>query len=801
MISTFSKRGVLGASITAALCSSAFAAPQANGNLGLGLREMVAAQSGRAIKPQAMKGLTPEQAAYSFDASNRVRVKVVLNGSQSLAAVRAQAEALGAQVTAASDKYRKGVFSAFVPVDALTALAQSGGVSAVMLAIRPETNVGLTTSQGAPTMKTDQVNAQGYTGAGITVGVMSDSYDTKTTGLHAANDVLSGDLPGAGNPLGNSQPVVVLVDQAGGSDEGRAMAQIVHDLAPGAKLCFATAYNTPVEFANNIRALADKTGACKANVIVDDIIYLDEPFFSDGIIAQAADEVVAAGVPYFSSAGNRSASQGYLSDWRPVSKAAAVAAAQTVNLALIPDAVSTGGFHNFNAGAGAADVSQTIRTNGNNNLVFQWNDPFDAHAVTTDYDVYIYNQAGTAIVYSSADDNAATDQPLEYISMPAAGTYQMVLVRHANAPAVPVASKIRYVMFGTVINAEYVDYNTPVTFGHNSARGAMGTAAIPWYQTYQPETFTSPGTVTMYFDAAGQRLAEPEVRMKPDIAAIDGVNTTFFSSDSAEDTDSFPNFFGTSAAAPHAAAVAALVMQKAGGPNFITPAQMRSVLQATANPHVLQPNAVDAVAISGAAKITVTAVGNGDTPSSFNPNAFRISMIAPAGYTLQNVTLDMRTANAARVRLGAAQPGILFDPRAITTGFPLTLGALKNIAPAQVSFVKAGVLANTQFDRLTLNFAGDAFGNKSSVGFGVDRDETASGGGGNAAELLIGGTVTGMVKVPGGALIPFSTSFQPRAFGKGYSALDGYGLVDALSAVNATSAPPTATAATPATKR
>lgn len=788
------KRAVLATSVALALSTLALsAAAQTSPKLGLGLRELAAQQQSLSAVNGRTAALAGKQAlragdAMMFDAQERVRVKVTLDGQQPLPAVLAATEGLGSRVLASSDKYRKGVLTAYVPISSLNSLAETSGVRSVVLALGLETNVGATTSQGAPAMRTDQVNAQGITGAGITVGVMSDSYNTSANAIKAANDVASGDLPGTGNPLGNSQNVVVVVDQPGGSDEGRAMAQIVHDLAPAAKLCFATAYNTEVDFANNIRALADKSGACKADVIVDDIIYLAEPFFSDGIVAQAADDVVAAGVPYFSSAGNRSASQGYLSDFRSVSKAAASAAGQTVNLALIADADSTGGLHNFNSGVGTPDVSQTIQFSGAGRVVFQWNDPFDAGKVTTDYDIYLFNAAGTAIVYSSKDDNLATDQPLEYISA-AAGTYQLVVVRKGNAPAAPVAGKLRYVLFGTVVNAEYIDYNTPVTYGHNSARGAIGTAAIPWYQTYQPEYFTSPGVVTMYFDRAGNRLAEPEVRLKPDVAAIDGVNNTFFSSDTAEDADSFPNFFGTSAAAPHAAAVAALLLQKAGGPGSLTPAQVREVLQSTALPHSLQPNLVEAVATAGAAKVTVSAVGNNDTPSSFNPNTFKISMVAPAGYTLQNVTLDLSTANAARVRLGVPVPGMLFDPRAATTGYPLTLGALKNISAGQISFTRAGVLANTQFDKLTVNFTAGSFGNKSSMGFGVDRDERATGGGGNAPELLAGATVSGVVVVPGGSTIPFSTSFKPRLVGKGFSPLDGFGLIDALSAVNAVNPP------------
>ena len=102
------------------------------------------------------------------------------------------------------------------------------------------------------------------------------------------------------------------------------MLQIVHDLAPKAKLGFATANGGQLSFANNIRALAGDPTApnyragFKADVIVDDIIYLDEPFFQDGIVAQAVDEVVAKGVSYFSSAGNRPATQAYDSKIRIV---------------------------------------------------------------------------------------------------------------------------------------------------------------------------------------------------------------------------------------------------------------------------------------------------------------------------------------------------------------------------------------------------------------------------------------------------------------------------------------------------
>ena len=85
-----------------------------------------------------------------------------------------------------------------------------------------------------------------------------------------------------------------------GADVGGAMTQIVHDLAPGANLDFASAFNGELSFANNIRALYN----AGAKVIADDVVYFNEPFYQDGPIAVAVNEVTAGGASYFSSAGN-----------------------------------------------------------------------------------------------------------------------------------------------------------------------------------------------------------------------------------------------------------------------------------------------------------------------------------------------------------------------------------------------------------------------------------------------------------------------------------------------------------------
>jgi hypothetical protein len=786
-----STRGFAPVALAAAVCfaAPAFAKPQAEGgNLGFGARELARAQQAAATE-SAGSGLRAALAKEStmarravLDAGERVRVKVTLDGRAPLAALRAQFQREGGRVLAEAAGWRRGAFEAFVPASRLEALAALPGVKAVRLSPAPWRDVGVTTSQAAEVMRTTQANALGFDGTGITVGVISDSYNTSTSPIKAANDIASGDLPGPGNPLGNTQASVILEDFPGGIDEGRAMMQLVHDLAPKAKLCFATAFNGEIGFANNILALADDAGPCKADVVVDDIIYLAEPMFSDGIIAQAADQVAAAGVSYFSSAGNRASTQGYQESFAFVPDATARAGRNSVDLTLIPAADSAGGFHDFDVVGRRVDIAQTVTFQATGTLIFQWNDPFDAGGITTDYDLYVYNERGTRIVASSTDDNFATDQPIEGVELPA-GTYQIVVVRANPSATAPTARVFRYVVFGSALQrGEYLSFTTPITYGHNSAAGAMGTAAIPWFAPHVSESFTSPGPATMYFDAEGGRLASPEVRQKPDVAAIDGTNTTFFISDTPEDLDTFPNFFGTSAAAPHAAAVAALMLQKASGPGSLSPAQVRSILQDTGAAQPLEEHTAVATATGGAATVSVRAFANGDTFSQFTTSAYEVSLSAPQGWTLENVTIDVSTANPRRVYQGNPRPGLHFDPRA-DVGFPFTLGRLNRISAADITASPLAVAAPFS-QQLTVSFAPGSFGRRSVVRFGVDRDESATGGGGGSMELMEGGTISGTVRGPSGP-VAFSGTFQvPRT--KGYSELTGYGLIDAIRALDAT---------------
>ena len=80
-----------------------------------------------------------------------------------------------------------------------------------------------------------------------------------------------------------------------------AMLEIIHDLAPGASLFFATGDLSEADFAQQILNLQSVS---HCDIIVDDLGYFDEPVFQDGILAQAVNTVTAAGALYFSAAGN-----------------------------------------------------------------------------------------------------------------------------------------------------------------------------------------------------------------------------------------------------------------------------------------------------------------------------------------------------------------------------------------------------------------------------------------------------------------------------------------------------------------
>ncbi len=517
---------------------------------------------------------------------DKVVVDVTVKGD--LSTTRAELQKMGFQVKASYGR----VISGLMPVSALPQLEAASSVRYVKPAYKPlHVIMGEGTRLGGPgkpvKVPPAPVGDQGDTaqrsvqarkkykvdGGGVKVGILSNSYNNLGG---AATGVAKGELPGAANPFGYKKPVQVLEDlDSNGTDEGRAMAEIVHDVAPGAQLAFHTANNGQADFAQGIIRLAD--AGC--DVITDDVFYYAEPFFQDGIIAQAVDDVKSRGVAYFSAAGNSSI-RSYESVYRPTT---------------VEPLGAGGGFaHDFSAPGTTPRYFQPIYIPPGGVIIssFQWDQSsFSASGVgcESDYDIYLLN-SNLQIVAGGASDNIKSGDPIEvfgYFNGTNNPTFYLLIVKYDG----PDASRLKYNLYNDALF--YLTTNpipgilSPALVGHAKAEGAIATGAAFYLQTpaYGADTpvvegFSSQGGVANYYNIQGNRIA-PLVRNKPDIVAPDGANTSFFdpfgNGDIAEDKDSLPNFFGTSAAAPHAAGVAALMID-AQKLRTLKPAQIKGIL-------------------------------------------------------------------------------------------------------------------------------------------------------------------------------------------------------------------------------
>ena len=495
---------------------------------------------------------------------NTGRVLINAVAENDTTALKADLIRVGAEIVSSYGR----IVTAWVPVAALPAIEKLTTARMIQPVYRPRRRTGPVNSQGDAAQRSDIARTQfGVNGQGVKVGVLSDSYNALSG---APASVTVGELPGVGNPNGFTTAVTNLGEFTGpgASDEGRAMLEIIHDVAPGAQLYFRTAFISPTDFATGIQQLAN--AGCK--VIIDDVGYFEQPFFQDGIIAQSVDNVKANnGVTYFSAAGN-SADFSYenayrSSTFKPLSYTAATA-------------------HNFGtAGSPVYFLPIRIPAGGSTVPSFQWDDPFFSVSGGTgaqgDLDIYLFSSiptsfpvdptTSTLVVGSSEGGNVGGDalEIFQYDNNTGSDqTYYLLITKYAGTNPTRLKVIENFDSFFPASASAIVGINASTCYGHPNAAGAIATGAAPFNKTPaygvnppQIEKFSSKGGTPIYFSTTGARLTTPVTRQKPEVTAPDGGNTSFFFSDSNIDADNIPNFFGTSAAAPHAGAVAALMLQ------------------------------------------------------------------------------------------------------------------------------------------------------------------------------------------------------------------------------------------------
>ncbi len=440
--------------------------------------------------------------------------------------VLARIEALGGEVLSAHPRHRAA--RTRVPIALLETLAALPAVQSIRPADLAITHK-IDTSEGDVAHGADLLRASlGVDASGIAVGVLSDGVDSLAS-LQA-----SGDLPA----------VTVLPGQGGSGTEGTAMLEIVHDLAPGADLLFATAFGGQASFADNILALRD----AGADVIVDDVAYFAEAVFQDDGIAAAADEVAADGRLYFSSAGN----SGNLND--------ATAGVWEGDYAFSGVTLNGSELHDF----GGAQFANQVSLDTPFVFNLHWSDAQGASA--SDYDLYLADPTLSFLVASSTDFQNGNDDPYEQIDSRFFDdtNHYLLVVRFSGSE--------RYLHLNSN-RGRLAIATVGQTAGHSAARGALSVAAVDVADAGGPggrfdgteavETFSSDGPRRVFYQADGTPITPGdfsssggELRQKPDLTAADGVSTA---------TPGFGRFLGTSAAAPHAAAIAALLLELAAG--------------------------------------------------------------------------------------------------------------------------------------------------------------------------------------------------------------------------------------------
>jgi hypothetical protein len=448
------------------------------------------------------------------------RVRVIVETSEGTGdEAAAAARHLGAAVEGRHD----GLVQALVPLAALDALARSGPSQLVRPPLKA---IPVVTGEGVSLTNASGWQAQGLTGAGVKVAVLD-------LGFQGYQGLLGSELP----PALTAQSFRADGDITGaGQPHGTAVAEIVHDIAPGAQMYLAN-FDTEVELANASQWL---TGQGVTVINASWGYFTSGPGDGTGIVDNVVTQSTAAGTMWSVAAGNHATKHwsGPFNDqdnntWH-----------EFQNTPFIDEGNQLNGFFGvlFAGDPAAAEL--------------KWDDPFGASC--RDYDLYLKrtdDNTGLPITVAASEtrqnDGGCVPgaNPVEQFAttVPVTDTYHLTIQKHAAA------TDANLDLYSAYQDIEYV-----VTAGSvlqpADNRNTLTVGAVNWNSPNAIEPFSSLGPTT-------------DDRTKPDIVGPDGVSTATYGPSA---------FYGTSAAAPHLAGAAALVKQRL--PCY-TPAQLKAFLE------------------------------------------------------------------------------------------------------------------------------------------------------------------------------------------------------------------------------